>query len=217
MVEHKVYPFEFSVIMAVYNVEPWLREAVDSLIAQDFGFENIQLILVDDGSTDGSGLICDEYAKRYPDHVLVIHKENGGVASARNEGLKYATGRFLNFMDPDDKLSSNTMTAVYTFYSAHMDKTDVVSIPLVFFDGATGSHPLNWKFEKGTRVIDLFREPSMIQLSIASTFVKHEALQGKSFNVRLAFAEDAKLLQQIFMNLGTLGVLETANRSIFCT
>ena len=56
------FPFEFSVIMAVYNVEPFLKEAVDSLIAQDFGFEKIQLIMVDDGSTDGSGAICDAYA-----------------------------------------------------------------------------------------------------------------------------------------------------------
>ena len=84
------FPFEFSVVMAVYNVEPFLREAVDSLIAQNFGFEKIQLIMVDDGSTDGSGAICDEYAERYPKNVTVIHKENGGVASARNEGLKYA-------------------------------------------------------------------------------------------------------------------------------
>ena len=87
------FPFEFSVIMAVYNVEPFLKEAVDSLIAQDFGFEKIQLIMVDDGSTDGSGAICDEYAAQYPENVVVIHKENGGVSSARNTGLQYATGR----------------------------------------------------------------------------------------------------------------------------
>ena len=77
MEEKKKYPFEFSVVMAVYNVEPFLREAVESLIAQDFGFEKIQLIMVDDGSTDGSGAICDEYAAQYPENVLVIHKEIG--------------------------------------------------------------------------------------------------------------------------------------------
>ena len=61
MDEQREFPFEFSVVMAVYNVEPFLREAVDSLVAQDFGFEKIQLIMVDDGSTDSSGAICDEY------------------------------------------------------------------------------------------------------------------------------------------------------------
>lgn len=76
--EEKEYPFEFSVIMAVYNVEPWLRAAVDSVIDQDFGFEKVQLIMVDDGSTDDSGMICDEYARRYPENMLVIHKKTGG-------------------------------------------------------------------------------------------------------------------------------------------
>ena len=96
------FPFEFSVVMAVYNVEPFLREAVDSLTAQNFGFEKIQLIMVDDGSTDGSGAICDEYAERYPDNVMVIHKENGGLSSARNVGVRASSGRYLNFFDPDD-------------------------------------------------------------------------------------------------------------------
>ncbi|MDD6159023.1 MAG: glycosyltransferase family 2 protein, partial [bacterium] len=70
--------FFFSVILSVYNVAPYIREAMDSLISQDYGFENIQIIMVDDGSTDGSGEICDEYAQKYPDNTLVIHKENGG-------------------------------------------------------------------------------------------------------------------------------------------
>ena len=137
--EQKIYPYEFSVITAVYNVEPFLREAVDSLIQQDFGFEKIQLILVDDGSTDGSGAICDEYAGQYP-NIQVIHKENGGVASARNEGLKYATGRFLNFMDPDDKLTLNTMRVVHSFFIEHEDETDVVCIPIEHFGAMTGGH-----------------------------------------------------------------------------
>lgn len=112
------YPFAFSVVMAVYNVELFLREAVDSLVAQDFGFEKIQLILVDDGSTDGSGAICDEYAARYPDNVLVIHKENGGVSSARNAGLPHVQGRYVNFMDADDRLSAHAMRAVADFFES---------------------------------------------------------------------------------------------------
>ncbi len=96
------YPYDFSIVMAVYNVENYLREAVDSLVHQTIGLSRIQVILVDDGSTDKSGNICDEYGKKYPDNVVVIHKENGRQASARNAGLPYVQGKYVNFMDADD-------------------------------------------------------------------------------------------------------------------
>ena len=103
--------------MAVYNVEQFLEEAIESIINQDIGFyNNVQLILVDDGSKDKSALICDEYAGKYPNNIIVIHKENGGVASARNEGLKYVQGRYINFMDSDDKLTHNVLSAVFNFF-----------------------------------------------------------------------------------------------------
>ncbi len=89
-----------SIIMPVYNSEKYLGHAVDSILAQDFdGFE---LILVDDGSTDGSGRICDEYAERF-DKVVVLHKENGGICSARNAGLNAAKGEYIGFSDNDDE------------------------------------------------------------------------------------------------------------------
>jgi len=207
--DEKEYPFEFSVVMAVYNVEPFLREAVDSLIAQDFGFEKIQLIMVDDGSTDGSGAICDEYGEQYPENVVVIHKENGGVSSARNEGLKRVEGRYVNFLDSDDKLSPNTMRGVFNFFQKHEEDTDVVAIPLYFFDGANGSHILNEKFKKGSRVVDLLQEPLIIQRSVSSTFIKREILQKQYFNVTLAYAEDGNLILHILLDgKSTLGLLK---------
>ena len=99
-----VHPYDFSIIMAVYNVEEYLYETIQSLLDQTLSFkEHVQLILIDDGSSDNSGFICDEYAKLYSENIIVIHKENGGVASARNEGLKYASGKYITFMDSDDK------------------------------------------------------------------------------------------------------------------
>ena len=130
MMEHK---YIFSIVMAVYNCELFLRETLDSVIEQDISsfvyndengqptdkripFEKIvQLIMVDDGSTDGSGAICDEYSAKYP-NFKVIHKENGGVASARNEGLKYVEGKYMNFLDSDDKFSSNVFEFVFKFF-----------------------------------------------------------------------------------------------------
>jgi len=203
------YPFEFSVVMAIYNVEPFLREAVDSLLVQDFGFKKIQLIMIDDGSTDGSSAICDEYGARYPKNVVVIHKEeNGGASSARNEGLKYVRGRYVNFLDSDDKLSANTMRTVFNFFRKHENETDVVAIPLYFFDGAHGPHALNEKFNRGSRVVDLFREPSVVQLSMASTFLKQEVIITREFDSQLAYTEDGKLLMQIFLTgKATIGLV----------
>ena len=194
MDEQREYPFEFSVVMAVYNVEPFLREAVDSLIQQDFGFEKIQLIMVNDGSTDGSGAICDEYAARYPENVLVIHKENGGVSSARNEGLKYIQGRYINFLDSDDKLDANTMSEVYKFFVEHEEETDVAAIPMFFFDGESGAHRQNRKFRKGTRVINLLREWQVVQLSCSSAFIKMETAREMCFDLNLAYCLDGKQL-----------------------
>lgn len=88
-----------SVIVPVYNVEPYLRKCVDSILAQTL--PGIEIILVDDGSTDGSGFVCDEYA-RNNERIRVIHKENGGLSSARNAGLDAAKGEYVAFVDSDD-------------------------------------------------------------------------------------------------------------------
>jgi len=88
-----------SVIIPVYNVESYLTRCVDSILRQTYG--NLEVILVNDGSRDGSGAICDEFAAR--DHrVRVIHKENGGLSSARNAGLEAAHGEYITFVDSDD-------------------------------------------------------------------------------------------------------------------
>lgn len=88
-----------SIIMPVYNSEKYLKKAVDSVLNQDF--EDFELIMVDDGSPDNSGAICDEYAKKHS-NVKVVHKSNGGICSARNAGLEVAEGEYVGFCDNDD-------------------------------------------------------------------------------------------------------------------
>ena len=92
----------FSVIVPVYNVKDYLHECVDSILAQTF--TDFELILVDDGSTDGSGAICDAYAQQDA-RVQVVHKENGGQSTARNCGVNKAQGQFVVFLDSDDFLA----------------------------------------------------------------------------------------------------------------
>lgn len=91
-----------SVIVPVYNVENYMRQCIDSLLNQTLS--NIEIILVDDGATDTSPKICDEYARRYS-RIKVIHKLNGGLGSARNAGMKEARGKYIGFVDSDDYVS----------------------------------------------------------------------------------------------------------------
>ncbi len=194
---------------AVYNAAPFLPETYESLFRQGIGFSKIQWILCDDGSADESPGMCDAYAKKHPDNVVVIHKENGGVSSARNACLSHIRGKYVSFLDADDCLSKNAFSKVYDFFEAHPE-TDVVSLPMFFFDGKHGRHLLNFKFENGTRVIDLKEEPDNPQLAVTSAFVRAEALRGKSFDTNLCYAEDAKLLQSILIEKQTLGVVADA-------
>ena len=98
---------EVSIIVPVYQVENYIRKCIDSILAQTF--TDFELILVDDGSKDGSGLICNEYAK-VDERVKVIHQKNSGVAAARNCGIAYAEGNYLCFVDADDWIE-DTMIA----------------------------------------------------------------------------------------------------------
>ena len=129
--------FMFSIVMAVYNVEDYLgRVRKDSVINQSLSFEdNIQLILIDDGSSDNSKDIALNYQSKYPNNIVVVSKENGGVASARNLGLKHVRGEYVNFMDSDDKFSfKHLLKKVYNFIKNHdCDDFDVISIPSGIF------------------------------------------------------------------------------------
>ncbi|MGM0167266.1 hypothetical protein IGI39_002246 [Enterococcus sp. AZ135] len=102
---------EISIIVPVYNVEKYLNKCVDSILNQTF--KDFELILVDDGSPDNSGLICDEYAKK-DSRVKVIHKENGGLSDARNAGIDVAKGKYLGFIDSDDYISEDMYEFLYT-------------------------------------------------------------------------------------------------------
>jgi len=93
-----------SIIVPVYNAERHLERCVDSILSQEF--QDVELILVDDGSTDGSPALCDAYAGR-DSRVRAIHRENGGVSVARNAGIDVARGEYLQFLDADDWITTD--------------------------------------------------------------------------------------------------------------
>ena len=106
-----------SVIIPVYNVEKYLRRCIDSVINQTY--KNLEIIIVDDGSTDNSSNICDEYTNK-DSRVKVVHKENGGLSSARNVGIELAKGDLIAFVDSDDYIELE----MYEKLKENMDKYD---------------------------------------------------------------------------------------------
>lgn len=204
------FKYKFTIISAVYNVEPFIKDAVESVINQDIGINNIQLILVDDGSPDNSGKICDEYAAKYPNNITVIHKENGGASSARNMGIELAEGKYVNFFDSDDMLAPNVLSTVWNFFEQYYNETDIVAIPLTFFDAKEGEHMLNYKFDDGSRVVDLKKQWKFPHLHISSSFVKNEVIKGVRFDTNLSYAEDGKVAQTVILERQTLGLVNEA-------
>jgi glycosyltransferase involved in cell wall biosynthesis len=126
-----------SIIVPVYNVEVYLRRCIDSILAQKF--RDYELILVNDGSTDGGGKLCDEYALQYS-NVRVIHKPNGGLSSARNAGLEVADGEYFAFVDSDDFIHPEMIGTLHELARAH--SSDVVMCHYVRTSEEQVSHEL---------------------------------------------------------------------------
>lgn len=124
---------ELSIVIPVYNVAPYLPACLESVFGQTgFSFE---VILVDDASTDNSGSICGEYARRYPQVRYIRHARNGGLSSARNTGLVAARGKYITFVDSDDFLAPDTLTRNMETLRAHSD-ADVLEYPVQVHHGA---------------------------------------------------------------------------------
>ncbi len=154
-----------SVIIPVYNVEEYLEKCVKSVCKQSYS--NLQIILVDDGSTDGSGALCEDLAKQ-DDRITVIHKANGGLASARNKGNKAVEGDYLTYIDSDDFVG---MRYIENLYSAiERFKADLV------ITGATKTSNIEYNNENDSNT-DIV--PKYIQLS--STEAIRESLDHHRF------------------------------------
>ena len=199
--------FLFSFIIPAYNVKPYLAEAVESVLAQTVGFEeNIQIVLVNDGSTDGTGAVCKRYRNLWPDNIVYIEKPNGGVSSARNAGLKAATGRYINFLDADDKWDPDVCQAALDFFAAHPE-VKIVCFPILFFDRREDAHWLNYKF-KQTKVANIFKDTDYATFSVANCILKSEsAKNNESFDESLSIAEDSKWIAKFLLDNQNFGII----------
>lgn len=148
---------KYSIILPIYNVEKYLSPCIESILAQTC--KDYEIILVDDGSKDSSGKICDEYASKY-EFIKVIHKPNGGLSDARNVGLKAAAGEYIFFIDSDDYLLDNKV--LERFEKMTVSNPDVVSFGSIKWfesDGSVSIYANNLSVStESNRVSDIYLE-----------------------------------------------------------
>ena len=202
----------FSVITPVYNAEEYLEETINSVLNQTIGFEeNIQIIFVNDGSTDGSAAICEKYRDSFPDNITYIEKENGGVSSARNEALKHVRGKYTVFLDSDDIWEKNAFQKIAVFFENHWNEIDVCSCKMIYIgDFARRVHPLDFKFSGENRIIDLEKEPKYICVTIGNTVFKSESINSLHFEEDMKYCEDSWFLNQGIAEKMKLGIINDA-------
>lgn len=199
--------------MAVYNVEKYIADTIESIIAQDIGFENVQLILVDDCSKDSSFEICRSYAEKYPDNIIAIQlPENSGNASApRNVAMQYVEGKYISCTDSDDLLTPNALSCVWNFFEEHEDRTDMVAIPIdMFYNNdvrITVPTARNSFIKDKSRVIDLEEEWKCLIASVATVFCHARVKDFYKFDPTIINGEDLIVANKILLEKRTLGLV----------
>lgn len=167
----------FSVVVASYGVVEYMDTFLTSLVRQTFSFQDLDIIIVDDESIDGSYGKAKEWEAKYPSVIRVATKKNGGPASARNVGIGMARNEWVTFCDPDDALQADYFSNVASFIARDKKKqAAILTTRVMIWQEKSGkvsdTHPLARKYFFGERLVNLEKEPNNIQLGGASIFLK---------------------------------------------
>lgn len=189
---------KISVIIPVYNVAEYLSKCIETVINQSYA--NLEIILVDDGSSDGSAELCDEYMQR-DSRIKVIHKENGGSTSSRNAGLKIATGKYVGFVDSDDWIEENMFELLYSAISScNAD----IAVARIYIDQGNISYEdekrsiISGVYEKSDNIIshniiytDDYKQRGISPNLWDKLFLREKFIESQAIvDVRTKFAED---------------------------
>lgn len=194
-----------SVIIPIYNAEAWLEKCISSLLSSiSSDFSSVELILVNDGSTDCSGLICDRYADGHS-NFRVIHKPNGGVSSARNAGISAATGTYFAWVDPDDYVAPEWFSAIRDVI--HQYEPDIILTDSIKF-GLGAQQPEVYGRQGGFVDFDTFYTDVLRDIRIRSglpnKIMKARLFQGVSFDTELTILEDFAAIPHILQSANTV-------------
>ncbi|MDR1928174.1 MAG: glycosyltransferase, partial [Oscillospiraceae bacterium] len=194
-----------SVIVPVYNVEKYLAGCLDSLAQQTMPKDEMEVLLINDGSTDGSAAVCESYAVRY-EWIRFSNRQNEGVSATRNYGLRSAAGKFIFFLDSDDTLSANTLQGVCDFFEAHYDMVDLVTYSLIYRyqNGRESSHQ-RYGILTHDQVYDIEKYPDIAQTTMNICVKNVPDPERIYFNTSLKMAEDQTFIMDWVMRKRRLG------------
>lgn len=201
----------FSIILPIYNVEKYLKECVDSILKQTF--RDYEVILVDDGSTDGSPELCDKFAETY-DFIRVIHKANGGAADSRNVGLKNAIGDYIIFIDSDDFiLSEHFLEDVNNSFSENVDM--VLYKYSKFFDDTKNLAECNFSYEiakskenYADKIYELVKADAFFGMAWIRAIRKDILLDNQIFFKTGLTGEDMDWNYELMLNVSNIELLD---------
>lgn len=201
-----MYKYKASIIIPVYNKQEYIEECLDSVVEQTCGIENIEVVCVNDGSTDGSRDIVYRYSERYPS-IRLIDQENQGVSAARNRAMSEARGKYLLFLDADDMISPNTVEDVTAFFDEHYEETDIVTYPIYYKDGKNIRKGERGREFSKNCIVDIEKYPDFAQTTM-NTCVKNDKISH--FDEELIIAEDQLFNTQKVLAANSIGWCSSA-------
>ena len=200
------YKYKFSVVIPIYKVEKHLEETIKSILDQTIGFEeNIQMILVNDGSPDNSESICLKYKNMYPNNIIYVKQKNAGVSAARNAGAKLVEGRYVNFLDSDDKWTLSAFEKISEYFNKNRD-IKMVSCRHKYFEARNDYHILDYKYKK-TKIVNLDIDYDYPQLNINPCVFHNEIIESEPFSVGVKYSEDSLFVNKILLKIKKYAVI----------
>lgn len=195
---------KISVIVLIYNKETYLRKCIDSILNQSY--RDFEILLIDDGSTDASASLCDEYALK-DERVRVFHKENGGLCDARNYGIKHATGEYLAFVDADDYLTADHLQN----FNPEIEADAYIQALAIEEDGKTYTHSFEFmRLENPSAIASFFKTVlpySPVGFALRTT---HSILYRKSSLRDLLFDVNVECIEDYLFNVKFFQTISSA-------
>ena len=199
-----------SVIIPVYNTEKYLEECIKSIIKQTYS--NIEILLIDNGSTDSSPKICDFYADKY-DNIKSFHIKNNGVSNARNYGIKKSIGHYISFIDSDDYIDINMIEEMIKDIEINKTDMSVCNYKLKYQNSTVESKfPQKQVISSDLAIKELYKTNSIQGFSVNKIYKREIIIKNKlSFNENVKMCEDMLFVFQYLMHCKNISIIDHVN------